>query len=294
MLTGGALVMLGLAEDTEAPKLLVEILHEGGDTGTDRTEIVIIQLLTLGRLGTEEGPAGQAKILTLRVQALGQEEVFLLGTDTGDDLPGLIVAKKPQDTDSCSGHSHIGPQQRRLHIQRIAVIREEAGRDIQATITNKSTGSGVPGRIATSLKGSTQTAGGERTCVRLATDQLLTGELHDDSAVTGGSDEGIMFLSSDAGHGLEPMSKMGSTLFDRPLLHGLGDLIRLCKRQGRAIQFAGPPGLINSLRKALLHGHFIENITAKDLWHVQKIAHLDTSFPLLRINRTVEGQNIPK
>ena len=51
MLTGGSLVMLGLSHDAELPQLLVQFLHKRGHTRLDRAEIVVIQLLTLGRLG---------------------------------------------------------------------------------------------------------------------------------------------------------------------------------------------------------------------------------------------------
>ncbi len=53
MLTGGGLVVLGLAEDSQPPELMIQILHKGGHPSSDGTEIVVVQLLTLGGLGTE-------------------------------------------------------------------------------------------------------------------------------------------------------------------------------------------------------------------------------------------------
>ena len=54
MLTGRTFVVLGFGKDTEPPKLFVQILHEIRNSGTDGSEIVIIQLLTLSGACTEE------------------------------------------------------------------------------------------------------------------------------------------------------------------------------------------------------------------------------------------------
>ena len=53
VLGGGNLVVLGFGKDSKLPKLLVEICHVGGNLGLDNAEIVIVQLLTLGRLRAE-------------------------------------------------------------------------------------------------------------------------------------------------------------------------------------------------------------------------------------------------
>ena len=65
MLRGRDLVVLRLGQDAELPQLLVQILHIRRDTRTDGAEIMIVQLLTLGRLRAEERPAAQAQILAL-------------------------------------------------------------------------------------------------------------------------------------------------------------------------------------------------------------------------------------
>ena len=61
------LIVLGLGEDAQLPQLVVEILHKGGDSGTDRAKIVILQLLSSGRFGAKKRPAGHDQIFALLV-----------------------------------------------------------------------------------------------------------------------------------------------------------------------------------------------------------------------------------
>ena len=49
--------MLGLGKNAELPQLLVKLFHERGDARLYRAEIVVVQLLTLGRLRAEERSA---------------------------------------------------------------------------------------------------------------------------------------------------------------------------------------------------------------------------------------------
>src|SRR5699024_11330011 len=61
------------------------------------------------------------------------------------------------------------------------------------------------------IRGS-QPAGGEGGGVRLPSDELLAGKLHNHAAVRGGGDEAVVLLGGDAGHGLEPVGEVGSPL----------------------------------------------------------------------------------
>ena len=65
VLAGRDLVVLGLGEHTELPQLLIELLHVSTHAGTKRTEVVVIELLTLGGLGAEEGAAAQTQVHAL-------------------------------------------------------------------------------------------------------------------------------------------------------------------------------------------------------------------------------------
>ena len=64
MLAGGYLVVLGLGGHAQLPQLLVQFLHERGHLGADHAEVVLLQLLALGRGSTEQGAAGEDQVLT--------------------------------------------------------------------------------------------------------------------------------------------------------------------------------------------------------------------------------------
>ena len=65
MLAGGDLVVLGLGGDAQLPQLLVQLLHKAGDDGADGAEVVLLQLLTLGRGRAEQRAAAQHQIKAL-------------------------------------------------------------------------------------------------------------------------------------------------------------------------------------------------------------------------------------
>ena len=65
VLAGGDLVVLGLGEHAELPQLFIELLHVSAHAGTERAEVVVVQLLALRGLGAEQGAAAQAQIHAL-------------------------------------------------------------------------------------------------------------------------------------------------------------------------------------------------------------------------------------
>ena len=50
------LVVTGLDRHAEPPELVLHLGHEGQDPGRDRAEVVVLELLALGRAGAEQGP----------------------------------------------------------------------------------------------------------------------------------------------------------------------------------------------------------------------------------------------
>ncbi len=84
-LAGGHLVVAGLGRDAEAPQLAVEIHHERQDPLADRAEVLVLQLLALGRRGAEQRPAGQEEVGPLLGEPAVDQEVLLLGPDVGED-----------------------------------------------------------------------------------------------------------------------------------------------------------------------------------------------------------------
>ncbi len=75
------LVVAGLGRDAEPPELAVEIHHEGEDPLADRAEVLVLELLALGRCRAEQGPAGEEQVGTVLGEPPIDEEIFLLGSD---------------------------------------------------------------------------------------------------------------------------------------------------------------------------------------------------------------------
>ena len=65
VLAGRDLIVLGLGEHTELPQLFIELLHVSAYAGAERAEVVVVQLLPLGGLCTEERAPAQAQIHAL-------------------------------------------------------------------------------------------------------------------------------------------------------------------------------------------------------------------------------------
>ena len=93
VLTGGDLVVLGLGEHAELPQLLVQLLHKGRHARADDAEVVVVQLLALGRLGCRRGSRPHSRRSSrLRYSSLVDEEILLLGADLRRDLTDVLLA----------------------------------------------------------------------------------------------------------------------------------------------------------------------------------------------------------
>ena len=265
MLSRGYLVVLGFAEHAQLPQLLIQILHIGGDPGPDGAIVVVVQLLSLGGLCAEQGPAAHSQVLPLLIEGLVNQKILLLRPYLGSDPLRLCVAEEPEDADRLAADLVHGPQKRRLLVQGLAGVGAEDGGDAEATLLDEGKRGGIPGGVAPGLKGGPQTAGGEGGGIRLTPDQLFSGEFHEDLAAAGRGNEAVVLLRRDAGHGLEPVGVVGGALFHGPLLHGLGDLIGGGDIQRRSVCNALLPRLIGRRGQALLHGVLIEDHAAEQI-----------------------------
>ena len=97
VLCGGGFVVLRFGEDPELPELLVQILHKGRNTRLNHAEVVILQLLTLGRLRAEQRPSRVFQILALIKELLVDQEIFLLRADRRIDVRDVLIAEQVQD-----------------------------------------------------------------------------------------------------------------------------------------------------------------------------------------------------
>ena len=279
MLGGGDLVVLRLGQHAQLPELLVQLAHERGHAGLDRTVVVVIQLLALGRLCAEQRPAAQLQIGAAVVHGGVDEEIFLLRADLRDNVLCLGVAEQPQDADACLVQLPHGAQQRRFLIQRLTAVGAEYGGDIQCFVLYKGVGRGVPCGVAPGLKGGAQTAGGEGGGVRLALAQLLGTQLHDHAVLAVAGDKAVMLFSGEAGHGLEPVGEVGSALFDGPVLHGAGDLTGYGTIQCRSLGQSLLPCLVRLGGQTLLHLLLTKHHSAKQGGNIGFLfTHKDHSF----------------
>ena len=182
---------------------------------------MVIHLLTLGGSGTEQRAAAEDQVLALTVHGAVHQEILLLGADRGANTFDIRVAKQLQDTHGLLVQGLHGAQQRGFFIQRLATVGTERCGDTQCLVLDKGVRGRIPGSVAPGLEGSTQAAGGEAGGIRLTLDQLFTGELHDDAAIRRGGNKAVVLLGGNAGQRLEPMCKVGRTVLDGPILHGL-------------------------------------------------------------------------
>ena len=158
MLTGRDFVVLGLRHDAELPELFVQLRHEGGDTGLDRAEVVIFQLLSLRGSRPEERSAGVLQILSLFINALVDQEILLLRADCRFDRGNALVAEETDDAHALAVDGLHRAQQRRFLIQRLAAVGAESRGDAQDVLLDEGIGGRIPGGVASGLKGGAQAA----------------------------------------------------------------------------------------------------------------------------------------
>ncbi len=146
------LVVTGRDRDAEHEQLTLELEHEGLHAGGDHAEVVILELLTLGRLGAEQGAAGVEQIRARVVEILVDQKVLLLTARVrGDGRDGLV----PEQLENARGvraERSGGAEHRRLGIQRFAGPGHERGRDAERDAVDglgQVRGAGhVPGGVA--------------------------------------------------------------------------------------------------------------------------------------------------
>lgn len=93
MLRRGYLVVFGFGEDTQAPQSFIQIPHIGRHPGANGAEIMIVQLLALGRGCAEESPSGETQVLPTGEVLFGNEEILLFRAHGGNDTFGAVISK---------------------------------------------------------------------------------------------------------------------------------------------------------------------------------------------------------
>ena len=123
------LVVAGLGGDAEAPQLAVEIHHEREDPLADRAEVLVLQLLALGRRGAEQRASGEQQVGALLREPPVDEEVLLLRADVREHPARAAVAEPAEDAQGLLAERLLRAQERDLVVERLAGERDVRGRD---------------------------------------------------------------------------------------------------------------------------------------------------------------------
>ena len=252
VLAGGHLVVLGLGRYGELPEFVVELLHEGVHRGSDGAEVVLLELLSLAGLGSEERAPGETQVGARLEVLLLDEEVLLLEPDRGDHAPRL-TSEKGQHALCLLLERDLRAQQRRLLVERLAGVGDEGRGNAEHLVLDERRAHGVPHGVAAGLEGGAKSAVGEARRVRLALHQLLAAKGHEDGAVVLRRHEAVVLLARDAVERLEPVREVRGTKLERPLLHGVGDLVGDIEVDRFVLLYDAGELLVGGLGKALAH-----------------------------------------
>ena len=203
------------------------------DALVDRAEVVIVELVALGRAATEQRAGRRsAGPGALVVEVPVDQEVFLLGPQGGDDaLAFATVAEEAAGCGRLLGDRLDRAQQGRLLVERLAVVQETKTlgmheRGAAGALQQEGGAGRVPGGVAARLEGVADAARGEGAGVGLALDQLLARRTRlIASPRPSGRRKASCFSAVLAGHGLEPVAVVRGAVLGGPLVHRLRDRV---------------------------------------------------------------------
>ena len=270
VLAGRHLVVPGLDRDAEAVELALGLGHEGQHTRRNGAEVVVLELLALGRPGAEQGPVADHQVGALEVQLAVDQEVFLLRSDRGvDPVNAGVGPEQTEDPHRLLRERFHRAEQGDLGVQRLAGPRHEGRRDAErdgAAAPDQEGGAGrVPRGVAAGLEGRAEAAGREARRVGLALDQVAPGEVEHHPPRPVRRDQGIVLLGGGAGQRLEPVREVGRPVLDGPVLHRRRDHVGHLRIERLALVDGPLQAAEDLLGQALPHDLGGEDIPAEDL-----------------------------
>ena len=252
-LVGRHLVVAGFDGDAQFQALVFEVFHECHHTGRDRTEIVVFQLLVLGRFMPHQRTPGEHQVGTYGPEAFVHEEILLLPAQIRDD-PLHVFVEIVAHLGRGLVHRRDRAQQRHLVIERLARIGDEDGRDTERRVDDEGRRGRIPGRITASLERIADASVGERRRIGLLLDEQFAGELLQNPAQAVRVGKRIVLLGRTSRQGLEPMGIVVGTVLQRPLAHACRDTVGNLPREGRTVLHRIDKGVVSSLVQILAHG----------------------------------------
>ena len=259
-------VVAGLDRDTEFEALALGFHHAGEHAIRDGAEVLVFELLTLGRLGAEEGTTAGVEVGTEMEEAGVDQEVLLLRAARSGDVAVLLAEEREDAGGGLVDGSHRA-EERGLLVEGFALPGHEGGRDAERRtvlgVEDVSRGGDVPGGVTAGFEGGAEATVREGGGVRFGLDQRLAGELGK-GAVTIRFEEGVMLLGGEAGERIEDVGVVRRAALERPILDGSGNDVRGGGVELDAGFDAGLERLEYFLREALLHLIEGEDILAVD------------------------------
>ena len=203
-----------------------EVFHIRRDTRRDRTEIVIFELLVLGRLMPEQCPTGHQQVGACSVKPLIHKKIFLLPSQIRRHFFHVRVeimthvCRSPVD-------GIDGFQQRSFQVERFTGIRDENGGDAQRVVHDKCRRRRVPSRISARLERAADASARKARRVRLLLRQQFAGKFFGNAFARPiyVIDERVVLLRRPIGQRLKPVRVVRGAQLHRPHLHACGYVV---------------------------------------------------------------------
>ena len=189
-LAGRNFVVSGLDRNPEFKESVLDFGHERQDSIWNGSEIVVVELVALGRRVSLEGPAADGQIQSFTSQVEVHQEVFLFASQGGDDLIAAgSVAKELDDAGRVSVDCFDRAQKGRFLVESFAGPRNKGGWNAEGgyavgSLEDECGAGRVPCGVATGFVGVSYSTGGERAGIGFTFNEFRSRELLNGIPVT--------------------------------------------------------------------------------------------------------------
>mmetsp|Transcript_10582 Transcript_10582/g.23936 ORF Transcript_10582/g.23936 Transcript_10582/m.23936 type:complete len:709 (-) Transcript_10582:88-2214(-) len=234
VLVRGHLAVTRLERDAELEALVLDLAHrlERGRGRRRRSHVVVGHLLAARGERAHDRSARQLQVGAHVVLLAGHEEELLLKSDVVHHARALD-AELLHEARALGGHRLHRAVQRRLLVERLAGVRDEAGGQEDGVLAQEHGRNGVEREVATGCVCGAHAAVGERRSVRLSLEDRLALELVVRLAVGAKLEHGelhhthLPVAHATRSHGLEAVAEHRRAAIERPVDESLGDDVSL-------------------------------------------------------------------